>query len=254
VAWRNDDGLVDRVVIVTGAGGGIGRAVCEALDEAGARIFAVDVSPEAVGRALDGLRGTGHSGGAYDLADLATHSEIISRALQGGTLAALAHLAAVLRRQPTVDDITEDDWDAQLDVNLKATFFLNRAVQRAFVAQGTGGAIVNFASQGWWTGGFGGSVVYSASKGGIVSMSRGLARSFAPSGVRVNVVSPGAVDTPMLRGGMSDEALESFVSMIPLGRLADPSELAGSVLFLASGASSYITGALINVSGGQLMY
>lgn len=254
MAWRNDDGLVDRVVIVTGAGGGIGRAVCEALDQAGARIFAVDVSPEAVDRALDGLSGTGHAGGAYDLGDLATHDEILSRARAGGQLAALAHLAAVLRRQATVDDVTEEDWDAQLDVNLKATFFLNRATQRAFVAQGTGGSIVNFASQGWWTGGFGGSVVYSASKGGIVSMSRGLARSFAPSGVRVNVVSPGAVDTPMLRGGMSDEALESFVSMIPLGRLADPSELAGSVLFLASDASSYITGALINVSGGQLMY
>lgn len=254
MAWRNDDGLVDRVVIVTGAGGGIGRAVCAALDQAGARIFAVDVSPEAVDRALDGLSGTGHAGGAYDLGDLATHEEILSRARAGGQLAALAHLAAVLRRQATVDDVTEEDWDAQLDVNLKATFFLNRATQRAFVAQGTGGSIVNFASQGWWTGGFGGSVVYSASKGGIVSMSRGLARSFAPSGVRVNVVSPGAVDTPMLRGGMSDEALESFVSMIPLGRLADPSELAGSVLFLASDASSYITGALINVSGGQLMY
>jgi NAD(P)-dependent dehydrogenase (short-subunit alcohol dehydrogenase family) len=122
------------------------------------------------------------------------------------------------------------------------------------MAQGTGGSIVNFTSQGWWTGGFGGSVAYAASKGGIVSLTRGLARSFAPTGVRVNAVSPGGVDTPMMRSGMTDEAMAGFVSMIPLGRLAEPDELAGSVLFLASDASRYLTGTVINVSGGQLMY
>jgi NAD(P)-dependent dehydrogenase (short-subunit alcohol dehydrogenase family) len=254
MAWRNDSGLVDRVVVVTGAGGGIGQAVCAALDEAGARVFAVDVNDAAVERALSGLSGSGHSGGAYDLADLRTHDEILTRARAGGEIAALAHMAAVLRRQATVDDVTEEDWDVQQNVNLKATFFLNRAIQHVFVEQGTGGSIVNFASQGWWTGGFGGSVVYAASKGGIVSMSRGLARSFAPSGVRVNVVSPGAADTPMMRGGLTEEDLAAFVTMIPLGRLAEPSELAGAVLYLASDASSYVTGALINVSGGQLMY
>jgi NAD(P)-dependent dehydrogenase (short-subunit alcohol dehydrogenase family) len=163
-------------------------------------------------------------------------------------------MAAVLVRRATVDDVTEEDWDLQHDVNLKATFFFNRAAQHAFIAQGSGGSIVNFTSQGWWTGGFGGSVVYAASKGGIVSLTRGLARSFAPSGVRVNAVSPGGVDTPMMRSGMTDEAMAGFVSMIPLGRLAEPNELAGSVLFLASDASRYLTGTVINVSGGQLMY
>jgi NAD(P)-dependent dehydrogenase (short-subunit alcohol dehydrogenase family) len=254
MAWRNDEGLTERVVVVTGAAGGIGRAVCAALDEAGARLFVVDVTQTAVDDVLSGLSGSGHRGGAYDLGDLATHDEIFERAREGGELAALTHMAAVLVRRATVDDVTEEDWDRQHDVNLKATFFLNRAAQHAFIAQGTGGSIVNFTSQGWWTGGFGGSVVYAASKGGIVSLTRGLARSFAPSGVRVNAVSPGGVDTPMLRSGMTDEAMTGFVSMIPLGRLADPDELAGSVLFLASDASRYITGAVINVSGGQLMY
>lgn len=254
MTWRNDEGLVGRVVVVTGAAGGIGRSVCTALDEAGARLFVVDVSQESVDDVLGALAGRGHRGGAFDLGHLSTHDAIFAQAREGGELAALTHMAAVLVRRATVNDVTEEDWDRQHDVNLKATFFLNRAAQHAFVAQGTGGSIVNFTSQGWWTGGFGGSVVYAASKGGIVSLTRGLARSFAPSGVRVNAVSPGGVDTPMMRSGMTDEALASFVSMIPLGRLADPDELAGSVLFLASDASRYITGAVINVSGGQLMY
>jgi NAD(P)-dependent dehydrogenase (short-subunit alcohol dehydrogenase family) len=150
--------------------------------------------------------------------------------------------------------VTEEDWDIQIDVNLKATFFLNRWAARLFRGQGRGGRIINFTSQGWWTGGFGGSVVYSASKGGIVSMSRGLARTLAPDGITVNTVAPGAADTAMMRGGSSDEDLADFVRMIPLGRMAYPSELAGIVVFLASDHASFITGATINVSGGQLMY
>jgi NAD(P)-dependent dehydrogenase (short-subunit alcohol dehydrogenase family) len=166
----------------------------------------------------------------------------------------LAHLAAVLRRRRTIDEVTEDDWDYQIDTNLKATFFLNRCAARIFREQGRGGRIVNFTSQGWWTGGFGGSVVYAASKGGIVSMSRGLARTLAPDGITVNTIAPGGVDTPMMRSGSTPEDLDSFVKMIPLGRMAEPDELAGIVLFLASDHARYITGATINVSGGQLMY
>lgn len=252
--WRNDEGLADRVVVVTGAAGGIGSAVCRALDEAGARILAVDISAQAVEGALAALHPDRHRGLAIDLADLSGHDSIFKQAREMGKMAALVHCAAVLVRRSTVDEVTEEDWDWQHTINLKATFFLNRAAQHAFVAQGTAGSIVNFTSQGWWTGGFGGSVVYAATKGGIVSLTRGLARSFAPSGVRVNAVSPGGVDTAMMRSGSTDEALASFVSMIPLGRLAEPDELAGAVLFLASDASAYVTGAVINVSGGQLMY
>ena len=254
VNWRSDAGLTGRSVVVTGASGGIGRTVCAAFAEAGASVVAVDISQEAVDSVVDTLPNSGHVALAVDLRDLSVHDSVFERATDIAPLAALAHLAAVLIRRGTVDEVTEEDWDTQHDVNLKATFFLNRAAQHAFVRQGTAGSIVNFASQGWWTGGFGGSVVYAASKGGIVSMSRGLARSFAPSEVRVNVVSPGAVNTPMMWQGMSEEDMAGFVSMIPLGRLAEPDELAGAVLFLASQASRYITGSLINVSGGQLMY
>lgn len=253
--WRSDAGLADRSVVVTGAAGGIGRPVAHAFAEAGAHVIAVDVPGSPVAQVVGGLPGTArHVALERDLRDLAGHADLFARARDVAPLAALAHLAGVLRRVQTVDDVTEEDWDVQHEVNLKGTFFLDRAAHRAFRDQGTPGSIVNFTSQGWWTGGFGGSVVYAASKGGIVSLTRGLARSFAPDGVRVNAVSPGGVDTPMLHDGLSEQALSSFVSMIPLGRVARPDELAGAVVFLAGEASAYVTGAVLNVSGGQLMY
>ncbi len=254
MTWRNDSGLDGRSVVVTGASGSIGREVGLAMAEAGAHVVGVDVPGSTVRDVVDGLPGGPHAGIEADLLDLTAHAGLFSQARQIAPLAALAHLAAVLRRRDTVDDVTEDDWDTQIDVNLKATFFLNRTAWHAFREQGTGGVIVNFTSQGWWTGGFGGSVVYAASKGGVVSLTRGLARSFAADGVRVNAVSPGGVDTPMMHDGMTDDTMAGFLKMVPLGRLARPDEMAGAVVYLASAASSYVTGTVLNVSGGQLMY
>lgn len=254
MTWRPEESLRGRSVVVTGAAGGMGRSVCTAFAEAGSHVVAVDVPGAAVGDLVAGLPGGPHLGLGTDLRDLDGHPAVFDRARELAPVAALAHLAAVVRRTRDIDDVTEADWDFQSDVNLKATFFLARAAWRAFRAQGTPGSIVTFTSQGWWTGGYGGTVVYAATKGGVVSMTRGMARSFAADGVRVNSVSPGAVDTAMLRDGMTDEALESFRSMIPLGRFATTDEIVGAVLFLASDASSYVTGAVLNVSGGQLMY
>lgn len=249
-------GLEDRGVVVTGGAGGIGREVAAAFASAGARVAVVDVdrarAEEVVARLDSPDR---HMAVGADLADLGAQEGVL-RSIHDrlGRFDVLAHLAAVLRRCPTIDDVTEEDWDIQLDVNLKATFFLNRWAARLLREQGNGGRIINFTSQGWWTGGFGGSVVYAASKGGVVSMSRGLARTLAPDNITVNTVSPGGVDTEMMRSGSTDEALAGFLAMVPLGRLAEPGELTGAVLFLASDHASYITGATLNVSGGQLMY
>lgn len=249
-------GLEDRGIVITGGAGGIGRAVVEAFASAGARTAVVDLDAARCEDVINALeKPDRHLAIGANLADLASHEGVLRRALDSfGRLDALAHLAAVLRRRATVDDVTEEDWDVQIDTNLKATFFLNRATARIFREQGRGGRIINFSSQGWWTGGFGGSVVYAASKGGIVSMSRGLARTLAPDGITVNTVAPGAADTPMMRSGSSDDDLAAFVRMIPLGRMAEPQELAGVVVFLASEHARYITGATINVSGGQIMY
>jgi NAD(P)-dependent dehydrogenase (short-subunit alcohol dehydrogenase family) len=250
-------GLDDRGVVVTGGAGGIGREVAAAYASAGARVAVVDLDQDACAAVVAGLEGgpDKHLAIGASISDLDAQEAVLRQALDRfGRFDVLAHLAAVLRRRDTIDDVTEEDWDVQLDVNLKATFFLNRWAARLFRQQGTGGRIINFTSQGWWTGGFGGSVVYAASKGGIVSMSRGLARTLAADGITVNTVSPGGVDTTMMTDGSSDEALQSFLAMVPLGRMAQPSELAGIVLFLSSDHASYITGATVNVSGGQLMY
>ncbi len=249
-------GLEGRGVVVTGAAGGIGRAIAGQFADAGAHVCAVDLDQDATEAVVAGIEAPErHLAVAADLRDLEGHEPMLRRALGSfGRLDVLAHAAAVLRRRDSLDEVTEDDWDFQIDVNLKATFFLNRAAAWLMRAQGREGRIVNFTSQGWSTGGFGGSVVYAASKGGIVSMSRGLARSWAPDGITVNTVSPGAADTPMMRGGLTDDALDAFVRTIPLGRMAEPDEIASAVIFLASDHARYITGATINVSGGQLMY
>lgn len=254
MSW--DLGLQDRGVLVTGGAGGIGRAVARAFAAAGSRVAVVDRDPDSCRAVVADMEEPDrHIWVASDLAAVGGHDDLVSR-VHGelGRLDVLAHLAAVLRRRRTIDDVTEEDWDSQIDTNLKTTFFLNRCVAQAFRRQGRGGRIINFTSQGWWTGGFGGSVVYAASKGGIVSLSRGLARTLAADAITVNTVAPGAADTEMMRSGSSAADLAQFVSMIPLGRMAQPDELSGIVLFLASDHARYITGATVNVTGGQIMY
>jgi NAD(P)-dependent dehydrogenase (short-subunit alcohol dehydrogenase family) len=253
--WTIGSGLEGKGVIVTGAGGGIGAAVARAFAAAGAHVAAVDVRQDAADAVVAALPDGPHLALGFDVREIPRHAEVVETVRQTfGRVDVLANLAAVLVRRANIDEVTEADWDFQHDVNLKAAFFLNRATAQALRAQGRGGRLINFASQGWWTGGLAGSVVYAASKGGIVSMTRGLARSYAKDRITCNVVAPGATDTAMLRGGLSDADLAAQIAPIPLGHMAEPNDMAGTVVFLASDHASYITGATINVSGGFLMY
>lgn len=255
MTWSIGAGLEGRGVIVTGAAGGIGRAVTEAFATTGAKVMAVDVDQAKVDDVVAGLEGSGHVGVAADLRDLGGHAALIERAKADlGEVYVLANLAAVLRRRGSLEEVTEDDWDFQHDVNLKAAFFLARAAGAAMIEAGRGGRIILFSSQGWWTGGFGGSVAYAATKGGVTSMCRGLARTFGRHRITVNCVSPGQVHTPMLMTGLAPEVYESMKQQTPLGYVAEPAEMAGPVVFLASDHASYITGSTINASGGFLMY
>lgn len=242
-----DDGLVGARVLVTGAAGGIGAAVRDAFLAAGSSVVASDLElpelPEVAAALPADLRDPGAATGLIDQA---------SNALGG--LDVVAHLAGVLRRRDQLREVSEEDWDQQHAVNLKASFFLLRAAAELISAQGTGGRLIAASSQGWWSGGYGGSAVYAATKGGLVSLCRGLARSYGPAGITVNTVAPGAVDTAMLTTDLSEPALASIVASTPLGRLGTPAEVAGAVLFLASARASFITAATLNVSGGWLTY
>lgn len=255
MTWSVGAGLEGRGVILTGAAGGIGAAVAKGFAAAGARVMAVDLDQGRLDELVGTLEGTGHLGVVADLRDLGTHDALVARAqAELGEVYVLANLAAVLRRRGSLNEVTEDDWDFQHDVNLKSAFFLSRAAGNAMIAAGKGGRIVLFSSQGWWTGGFGGSVAYASSKGGVTTMCRGLARTFGPHQITVNCVSPGQVRTPMLMTGLAPEIYEAMKKQTPLGYVAEPEELAGPVVFLASDHAKYITGATLNVSGGFLMY
>jgi NAD(P)-dependent dehydrogenase (short-subunit alcohol dehydrogenase family) len=243
-----DDGLEGARVLVTGAAGGIGAAVVAAFVEAGADVVAADVAPWPTPR---GARASL----AADLRDPARCTAVVSSAAERlGGLDAVAHFAGVMRRRADLGEVTEDDWDVQHDVNLKSSFFLLRAAAEFMTRQGTGGRLVAAASQGWWSGGYGGSAVYAATKGGLVSLCRGMARTYGPAGITVNTVAPGAIDTPMLTTDLSPGALDSIVAATPLGRIGAPREVASAVLFLASARASFITAATLNVSGGWLAY
>ncbi len=255
MTWSVGAGLEGKGVIVTGAAGGIGSAVASAFASTGAKVMAVDLDQGKVSEVVAGLEGVGHVPVANNLADLTGHAALVQRACEElGNLYVLANVAGVLRRRASLDDVSEEDWDFQQDINLKAAFFLCRSAGNAMIAIGLGGRIITFSSQGWWTGGFGGSVAYAASKGGVTSMTRGLARTFGPHRITVNTVSPGQVHTPMLMTGLSKEVYNNMMQQTPLGYVAEPEELAGPVVFLASDHARYITGATLNVSGGFLMY
>jgi len=254
MSWSVGAGLEGKVVIVTGACGGIGRAVALAFGQTGARILATDLDQSTLDTLVSELPGAGHRGVALDLTDSDSHDELIRLATEEmGGLYVLAHTAALLIRRSSLDEVTEDDWDSQIDTNLKSTFFLSRRVANAMKRAGEG-RIILFTSQSWMTGGFGGSAVYSASKGGVVSLSRSLARNFGPHGITVNTIAPGQIHTSMLMTDLDPAVYERMRDETPLGYVGEPDDVSGVVVFLASTHARYISGATINVSGGYLMY
>lgn len=248
-------GLEGRPVIVTGGAGAIGRAVAEGFAEAGAKVAVVDLDAEACERTAAAL-GEGHRGFAANLREIAALPALVGRIEAAmGLPTVLVNVAGIILRNPDLLSVTEAEWDAQHDVNLKAVFFLTRAVAARLIATGTPGSVVNYTSQGWMSGGFEGSVVYNATKGAVTTMTRGLARAWAPHGIRVNALAPGLVETPMLVTPDTTEArLEALRASIPLGRLGQPADHVGATVFLASDMAGYVTGATMNVSGGFLMY
>ena len=248
-------GLEGAGIIVTGAAGGIGEATARALAEAGAQVCALDLPGAALDEIVASLPGRqDHCALPLDLRSTSTLDSAVGEAV--GRLEnfwGLVHAAAYLQRQPP-REVTEESWDAQLDVNLKATFWLNRVVGELLSAGGRGGRIINFTSAAWMTGPMLDSDVYSASKGGVVTMTRGFARRLGPAGITVNTISPGQIETAMQSKQNTPAAMAAIAANCPLARPGTAAEVAAVAVFLASSHASFVSGATINVSGGLLMY
>ncbi|MEU9882686.1 SDR family NAD(P)-dependent oxidoreductase [Streptomyces phaeochromogenes] len=250
---RDDSGTYDlggRRAIVTGAGRGIGAAVARLLMDRGAAVCVVD-------RSMSQLEPWGNAPVARvaeDLSAVPSACRVVEAAERElGGVDVLVHAAGVLKRTPFFE-VDVENWELHLRTNLRSTFFLTQACARVMRRQGTGGRIVALASDAWWTGGYDGSLAYAASKGGVVTLVRGIARELAPLRITVNAIVPGLVDTEMLRSQLSPDALARQTAAIPWERPADPSEIARVVGFVVSDAAEYMTGAVFNVSGGLLTY
>jgi len=245
-------GLAGRVAIVTGAASGIGRAAAEILAAAGAKVVACDVDDTGVAATAAALRGSGHVVERVDIGDLEACDGLVARTLaREARLDILLNVAGVLRRLE-LDQIDETEWRRLMNVNLRSQFFLCRAAGEAMKPR-CWGRIVNVSSGAGLVGGFFGATAYAVTKAGIVTLTKSFAKEFGPHGITVNTLSPGSIDTPMQRTGMTPATLEAARGKIPLGRMGDPVECARGAVFLASDLASYVTGHVLAVDGGFLM-
>jgi len=245
--------LQDRIAVITGAAQGIGAACARRLARDGAAVALWDVNLAPVQALADELRAAGAKTCAQrcDVSRKAEVDAALAATQQAlGRVNALVNNAGIFKAADFLD-ISEADWDAVIDVNLKGSFLVAQAVARVMAAGG-GGAIVNMSSVN-------GTLAiptiasYNASKGGIDQLTRVMALALADRGVRVNAVGPGTIATELARAAVlgSDEARERILSRTPLRRLGEPSEIADVVAFLLSDAASYITGEIVYVDGGR---
>lgn len=252
--------LKDKVCLITGAASlrSIGYATAELFAAHGASIAVVDIAMDdealaAVSSAL--TKATGREvavhGASCDIRNAAECDRVVAETVaRFGALDCVVNCAGIVKAQALLD-IGEADYDRILDVNLKGTFNICRSALPV-MAMKNSGSIVNLASVAAQRGGgLVGGAHYAASKGGVISLTKSIAREFGSLGIRANAICPSMTETGMLDGNVTDEQFKAIIATIPLQRAAKPSDIAGACLFLASNLSAYVTGTTLDVNGGS---
>jgi 3-oxoacyl-[acyl-carrier protein] reductase len=244
--------LAGRVALVTGAAQGIGKAVALLLARNGADIVVSDINLEKAEETANEIKSIGRKALAVkgDVANWNDVERMVEVILEKFAKIDILVNNAGITRDKLVLRMTEEDWDAVLDVNLKGTFHCTKAVVRHMAKQRSG-KIVNIASVVGEMGNAG-QANYSASKAGVIGLTKTIAREFAQRGININAIAPGYIETPMTEV-LPEKAKEELKKLIPMERLGKPEDVAEAVLFLVSEESNYITGHVLNVNGGIYM-
>jgi len=248
-------GLTGKRVIVTGASSGIGKATALLLERVGAVVIGVGLNSARLSQLESEYQDPNrHLTLAIDLSSENCGQVIMEAALEkfGGVDAAI--LAGAWLKRQGLKDVSVADWDYHFNTNLRSTFLISREVAEHLKANRRSGSILTFTSGSWLSGPFYGADAYSASKSGIVTFSRGLAKQLGEFGIRVNTISPGQIDTPMQHRDNSPENVAAIIQACPLRRIGQPEEIASVAVFVTSDHGSFIHGATINVSGGTQIY
>ena len=247
--------LKDRIAVVTGGAGpnGLGFATARMMLAQGATVVIFDLA-QADPAAAAARLGPQHMGLVVDVTDKASCEAAVAEVLKAkGRIDILVNNAGITQPRKTLD-ITAQDYDAVLDVSLRGTLIASQAVLPAMRAQKVGSIVCISSVSAQRGGGILGGPHYSAAKAGVLGLARAMAREYAGEGIRVNCVTPGLIATDIMKDKIPEDKLQGILDGIPMGRIGDPDDVAGCVVFLASDLSKYCTGITLDVNGGMLIH